>query len=136
MRRVARRDNRIHNQDFSTRPKGAVACLKNPCCRVVIPVVKDVLHDNRVGARRQFAKEVAAFDSHSARDASTSECPGCAGCDMWKIEQYTTHLLVATQDRGQQKAMSARDVHQRYYSFEVVRAGSCTGLSRADRAHP
>jgi hypothetical protein len=63
--------------------------------------VKDVLHDDCVGARGQFFEEVAAFDSHSAGYASTSECCGGASRNMRKVEQHTTHRLMAAQDSGQ-----------------------------------
>ena len=121
-------DDRIHNQHLASRPKRAVACFKNPRRRVVVPVVKDVLHDNRVGARWQFFEEVAAFDAHSAGDASASECRGGASRNMRKIEQYTTHRLVAAQDGGQQQTVSARNVHQyvstplKSYASDVARA--------------
>src|ERR1700756_4518221 len=135
MRRVPRGHNRIHNQHLASRPKRAVACLKNPRRRVVVPVVKDVLHDDRVGTRWQFFEEVAAFDSHSAGDASTSECRCGTSRNMRKIEKYSTHRLVAVQNGGQQQTVSARNVHQRLDSFEVVRVGCCSGLRSADRCH-
>src|SRR4029077_17618704 len=121
MGRVPRGHNRIHNQHLASRRKRAVACLKNPRRRVVVPVVNYVLHDDRVGTRWQFFEEVAAFDSHPAGHASTSECRRSASRNMRKIEKYSTHGLVAAQNGGQQQTVSARDVHQRLDSFEVVR---------------
>src|SRR5689334_3767425 len=98
MRSVARRHNRIHNQNLASLPKRAVACLKNPRRRIIVPVVKDVLHNDGVGTRWQFFEEVATFDSHSASDASTGECRCGAGRNMRKIEKYCTHRLVAAQN--------------------------------------
>src|SRR5436305_6171715 len=104
----------------------------SPRGRVVVPVVKDVLHDDCVGTRWQFFEEVAAFDSHSAGDASASECRCGPGRNMRKIEKHSTHRLVASQNGGQQQTVSACDVHERPNSFEVVRVGCCSGLSSAD----
>src|SRR6266704_3823235 len=135
MRRIHRGHNWIHNLHLASWPERAVACLKNPRRRVVVPVVKNVLHDDGVGTRWQFFEEVAAFDSHSAGDASTSECRCGASRNMRKIEKYSTHRLVAAQNGGQQQTVSARDVHQRLDSFEVVRGGCCSGLPSAYLCH-
>ena len=96
MRPVAGRHDRIHNQHLASRAEGLMACLKNPRRRIIIPVVNNVLHNDRVGARWQFFEEIAAFDPHSAGDAKASECRGSTGCNMRKIEQYTTHRLMTT----------------------------------------
>src|SRR5437016_546434 len=118
MWRIPGGHDRIHNQHLASRAKRAVACMKNPRGRVVIPVVKDVLHDDRVGTRWQFFEEVAAFDSHSAGDASASECRCGAGRNMRKIEKHSMHRLLAWQNGGPQPPVSASDVHPRRISFE------------------
>src|SRR5262249_57549467 len=108
------------------------AGLKNVGERVVVPVVNNMLHDDGVGARWQFFEKVAAFDSHSTRNASTSERRSGASRNMRKVKQHTTHLLLPAQHRGQQQTVSTRDVHQRVDSFEVVGVGCCSGLRSAD----
>jgi hypothetical protein len=93
MRPVAKRHDRTHNQHLASRPERTVACLKDSRSRAFVPVVNNVFQADRVGARWQF-EEIAAFDSHSARDPCASECRGRTGCDMWKIEQYSTPRIV------------------------------------------
>src|ERR1700757_2795828 len=109
-----------------------MACLKNPRRRIVIPIVKDMLQDDRVGARRQLFEEISGFDLHSTADSSPSECPCGSGCNMGKIEEHTAHGLTMTQDGGKEHSVSSSYIHQRLDSLKVVCIGGCACLNSAD----
>jgi|tagenome__1003787_1003787.scaffolds.fasta_scaffold20921673_2 hypothetical protein len=132
MRRIPGGHDRIHNQYLASRAQRAVAYLKNPRGRFVIPVVKDVLHDDRVGIRWQFFEEVAAFDSHSAGDAARANVAAApaATCGRSKstarIVLWRRRTVASSRPCPSATSISVRTPLKSYASE------CCSGLSSAD----
>src|SRR5579863_5073422 len=111
MRRVARRDDGLNDQEATIRLDGATAATQDGETLVLVPVVDDVRQQVGVAPTGNAVKEIARLDRDPLFDATRPKQGGSVAHDMRPVEQNTSWRSVVGQDRGQHVARRATYVH-------------------------
>lgn len=110
----------IDHHQPRARSQRAMAILQDSHAAFIVPVVDNALQHDRVGAGRDSVEEATSDEFASICDSGVREIFPCTFRTMRQIEDYAAHRWIFVEDRYQQLAESAADIHQRRNPGEVV----------------
>src|SRR5262245_35362404 len=120
MRLPGRRVDRSNNQQRRVLRHGLTAVLQNHPAALVIPILKDVLEDVHVSARRHGLEEIACYSLATIREPYASDKLPRRLNYLWLVEQNTPEAGSGLEDSCEQFALPPADIHEGAETREVV----------------
>ncbi len=131
---VARLNHVVHHQQLAAGIHSLSAGFQNLDAPIIRPVVNDVFHDVRIGARGHRSKHIPA--RHRAAFHQRLQRPVLrARHHMRHIVDRAFQVRILRQDRRQQQSVPATHVHDGSYFTERIGVGHGWTVNRGQIAH-